>query len=166
MSETFKPGASRALFLSTTAFAASFAVWGLIGALAPTFTQMYKLSATSKSLLIAIPVLLGSIGRLPTGMLADRFGGRRVFAALLFLAALPAIGIGFSTSYTQLLCLALFLGLAGTTFPVGIGFTSRWFAAEKQGTALGVYGMGNIGQSLAVFGAPVLVIYVFAGNWR
>jgi MFS transporter, NNP family, nitrate/nitrite transporter len=164
--ETFKPGASRALFFSTTAFAVSFAVWGLIAALAPVFTQIYGLSATSKSLLIAIPVLLGSIGRLPAGLLADRFGGRRVYAVLLILSALPAIAIGFSTSYTQLLILGLFLGLAGTTFPVGVGFTSKWFSAGKQGTALGVYGMGNIGQSAAVFGAPVLVAYVFGGNWR
>jgi NNP family nitrate/nitrite transporter-like MFS transporter len=166
MTQTFKPGAGRALFLSTTAFAASFAVWGLIGALAPTFSQIYNLSATSKSLLIAIPVLLGSIGRLPAGMLADRFGGRRVYAALLVISAIPAIAIGYSTSYTQLIYLGLFLGIAGTTFPVGVGFTSKWFTAEKQGTALGIYGMGNIGQSLTVFGAPVLVTYVFGGNWR
>ena len=166
MGETFRPGAARALFFSTTAFAVSFAVWGLIAALAPTFTQVYGLSATSKSLLIAVPVLLGSIGRLPAGMLADRFGGRRVYAALLVLSALPAVAIGFSTSFTQLLFLGLFLGLAGTTFPVGVGFTSKWFSAEKQGTALGVYGMGNIGQSAAVFGAPVLVAYVFGGEWR
>ena len=166
MGETFKPGAARALFFSTTAFAVSFAVWGLISALAPTFAQVYKLSATSRSLLIAIPVLLGSVGRLPAGMLADRFGGRRVFAALLALSALPAVAVGFSTSYTQLLVLGLFLGLAGSTFPVGVGFTSKWFSAEKQGSALGVYGMGNIGQSVAVFGAPVLVAYAFGGDWR
>ncbi|HKP73321.1 MAG TPA: MFS transporter, partial [Pyrinomonadaceae bacterium] len=90
MSETFKPGAARALFFSTTAFAVSFAVWGLVAALAPTFTQAYGLSAKAKSLMIAVPVLLGSLGRLPAGMLADRFGGRRVFAALLILASLPA----------------------------------------------------------------------------
>ncbi|MDQ1557397.1 MAG: transporter, family, nitrate/nitrite transporter [Pyrinomonadaceae bacterium] len=164
MSETFKPGAARALFFSTTAFAVSFAVWGLVAALAPTFTQEYGLSAKAKSLLIAMPVLLGSLGRLPAGMLADRFGGRRVFAALLMLAAIPATAIGFSTSYAQLLWLALFLGLAGTTFSVGVGFTSKWFAPEKQGAALGVYGMGNIGQSLAVFGAPVLALSL--GSWR
>jgi NNP family nitrate/nitrite transporter-like MFS transporter len=159
-----RPGAFRALFFSTSAFAVSFAVWGLIAALAPTFTQEYGLSATSKSLMIAIPVLLGSLGRLPAGMLADRFGGRRVFAALLVLAALPAIGIALSTSFTQLLFLGLFLGLAGTTFSVGVGFTSKWFAPEKQGTALGVYGMGNIGQSIVVFGAPVLALQF--GSWR
>src|SRR5829696_2940077 len=166
MNQMFKPGAARALFFSTTSFAVSFAVWGLIAALAPTFTQIYKLSATSKSLLIAIPVLLGSIGRLPAGMVADRFGGRRVYAALLVISALPALAIGFSTSFTQLLILGLLLGLAGSTFPVGVGFTSKWFSAEKQGAALGVYGMGNVGQSVAVFGAPVLAAYAFGGNWR
>jgi NNP family nitrate/nitrite transporter-like MFS transporter len=164
MSQTFKPGAARALFFSTTAFAVSFAVWGLVAALAPTFTQLYELSATSKSAMIAIPVLLGSLGRLPAGMLADRLGGRRVFAALLIFSALPAIGIGLSTSYTQLLLFGLLLGIAGSTFPVGVGFTSKWFSAEKQGTALGVYGMGNIGQSIAVFGAPTLALYL--GSWR
>jgi NNP family nitrate/nitrite transporter-like MFS transporter len=164
MSETFRPGAARALFLSTTAFAVSFAVWGLLAALAPTFTQLYNLSATQKSVMIAVPVLLGSIGRLFSGMLADKFGGRNVMSALLVFSAIPAIAVGFSTSFTQLVIFGLFLGIAGTTFPVGVGFTSRWFAQDKQGTALGVYGMGNIGQSIAVFFAPVLAIAL--GDWR
>ena len=159
-----RPGAYRALFLSTTAFAVSFAVWGLIAALAPTFSSLYELSATERSLLIAVPVLLGSIGRLFAGILADKYGGRNVFAALLVFAAVPAIAIGFSTSFTQLVIFGLFLGVAGTTFPVGVGFTSRWFPPEKQGTALGVYGMGNIGQSIAVFLAPVLALQL--GDWR
>ena len=161
---TFKPGAARALFFSTMAFAVSFAVWGLIAALVPRFTEIYKLSATEKSVLIAIPVLLGSVGRLFSGMLADRFGGRNVFAALLVFSAIPAAAVGFSTSYTQLVIFALFLGIAGTTFPVGIGFTSKWFPPEKQGMALGVYGMGNVGQSIAVFFAPVLALQF--GDWR
>jgi len=162
--KSFKPGATRALFLSTSAFAVSFAVWGLIGALAPTFAQAYGLSAKAKSLMIAIPVLLGALGRIPAGMLADRFGGRRMFATLLVLSAIPAILIGFSNSYSSLIALGLFLGIAGSTFPVGVGFTSKWFTPEQQGTALGVYGMGNIGQSIAVFGAPVLAIAL--GSWR
>jgi MFS transporter, NNP family, nitrate/nitrite transporter len=165
MSEnTFKPGAARALFFSTTAFAVSFAVWGLIAALAPRFTEIYKLSATEKSLMIAIPVLLGSIGRLFAGMAADRFGGRKVFTSLLVFSAVPAVAVGFSTSYAQLLIFGLLLGAAGTTFPVGVGFTSKWFSAEKQGTALGIYGMGNVGQSIAVFFAPVLALWF--GDWR
>ena len=164
MSETFKPGAARALFFATTAFAVSFAVWGLIAALAPLFTELYKLSATEKSLLIAIPVLLGSIGRIFAGMAADRFGGRVVFSALLIFSAIPAVAISFSTSFTQLLIFGLHLGVAGTTFPVGVGFASKWFSKEKQGTALGIYGAGNIGQSIAVFFAPVLALQF--GDWR
>ena len=164
MMNRVQTGAGRALFLSTTGFAFTFAVWGLVAALAPTFTQIYNLSAKSKSLMIAIPVLLGSIGRLPAGMLADRFGGRKVFSTLLILSAIPAICIGLSTSYSQLLLLAVFLGIAGTSFAVGVGFTSRWFSKDQQGTALGIFGMGNIGQSLAVFGAPVLAALL--GSWR
>jgi len=160
----FQAGATRALFLSTTAFAVSFAVWGLIGALAPTFAQTYGLSAKAKSLMIAVPVLLGALGRIPAGMLADRFGGRRVFAMLLVIAAVPAVLVGFSQSYLSLLVLGLFLGIAGSTFPVGVGFTSRWFTRDQQGTALGIYGMGNVGQSVAVFGAPVLALAL--GSWR
>ena len=118
ITKNFKPGASVALFLSTTAFAVSFAVWGLMGALAPTFASAYQLSAKEKSLMIAIPVLLGALGRIPAGMLADRFGGRRVFAAFLCLSAIPAVLIGMSNSYGQLLGLGLLLGLAGSTFPV------------------------------------------------
>lgn len=162
--KSFKPGAARALFLSTTAFAVSFAVWGLLGALAPTFAAAYQLSAKEKSLMIAIPVLLGALGRIPAGMLADRFGGRRVFGLLLMVSAVPAALIAFSNSYIQLLGLGLLLGLAGSTFPVGVGFTSKWFTSDQQGTALGVYGMGNIGQSVAVFGAPVLALAL--GSWR
>lgn len=164
MSETFRAGAGRALFLSTTAFAVTFAVWGLVAALAPVFTELYNLTATEKSLMIAVPVLLGSIGRLFAGMLADRFGGRLVFSALLVFSAIPAIAIGFSGSFAQLLVFGLLLGIAGTSFPVGVGFTSKWFAADKQGTALGIYGAGNIGQSVAVFAAPVLALYF--GDWR
>ena len=160
----FKPGAAWALFFSTTAFAISFAVWGLVAALAPTFTQAYGLSAKAKSLMIAIPVLLGSLGRIPAGVLADRFGGRRVFSLLLLLSAIPAAAIGLSNSYTQLLWLGVFIGMAGSSFAIGVSFTSKWFTPDQQGTALGIYGMGNIGQSIAVFGAPVLAIYL--GSWR
>ena len=162
--QTFQPGSARALTLSTTAFAVSFAVWGLIAALAPTFTELYHLTGKEKSVMIAVPVLLGSIGRLFAGILADRFGGRNVFTGLLLFSAIPAVAIGLSTSFTQLVIFGLFLGLAGTTFPVGIGFTSKWFKPANQGTALGIYGMGNIGQSVAVFFAPVLALWF--GDWR
>ncbi len=164
MTETNRPAAGKALFFSTTSFGVSFAVWGLLGALAPVFTQLYNLSATQKSVMIAIPVLLGSLGRLFAGLMGDRFGGRVVMSALLVFSAIPAVAVGFSTSFEQLLLFGLLLGIAGTTFPVGVGYTSKWFAPQKQGTALGVYGMGNIGQSIAVFCAPVLALQL--GDWR
>ena len=125
---------------------------------------MHQLSGKAKSLMIAVPVLLGALGRIPAGILADRFGGRRIFSLLLLLGAIPAALIGLSTSYWQILLLGLFLGIAGSTFPVGVGFTSKWFTPNQQGSALGIYGMGNIGQSIAVFGAPVLAIAL--GSWR
>ena len=154
----------RALALATIAFAVTFAVWGMISALAPRFVEMYRLSFVQKSVLIAIPVLLGSIGRLPMGILADKFGGRRVFGALLLFCLIPAIGASFTHSYLSLILWGLVIGFAGTSFSVGVAFTSKWFRAEQQGTALGIYGMGNIGQSIAVFGAPALV--VLTGDWR
>ena len=154
----------RALALSTIGFSITFAVWGMIGALAPKFREMYHLSPVRTSMLIAIPVLLGSVGRLPMGILADKFGGRIVFGLLLLFCLLPAFGVSFTHSYSSLVAWGFLLGCAGTSFSVGVAFTSKWFPAEQQGTALGIYGMGNIGQSIAVFGAPVL--FATTGDWR
>ena len=154
----------RALALSTVGFAITFAVWGMIAALAPKFVEMYHLSFLQKSVLIAIPVLLGSVGRLPMGILADKYGGRLVFGLLLLFCLIPAVGASLTNSFASLVAWGLVVGCAGTSFSVGVAFTSKWFRAEQQGTALGIYGMGNIGQSVAVFGAPALV--VFTGDWR
>jgi NNP family nitrate/nitrite transporter-like MFS transporter len=154
-----QPGARRALFLSTSAFAVAFAVWGLLSGLAPIFKQQYGLSATQVSLMVAIPVLLGSVGRLPMGLLADRYGAKPILVGLLFFIALPAFALAASHDYRHLLFWGFFLGMAGTSFSVGVAFTSPWFAKEQQGFALGVFGAGNIGQSVAVFGAPFLAAH-------
>ena len=154
----------RALALSTIGFAITFAVWGMIAALAPKFVEMYHLSFLQKSVLIAIPVLLGSVGRLPMGILADKYGGRLVFGALLLFCVIPAVGASLTNSFASLVAWGFVVGFAGTSFSIGVAFTSKWFRAEQQGTALGIYGMGNIGQSVAVFGAPALV--VLTGDWR
>ncbi len=154
----------RALALATAAFGVTFAGWGMIGALAPYFRDLYQLSPMQTSALIALPVLLGSIGRLPMGILADRFGGRAVLGLLLVGSAMMAIGSSMTSSYGALLFWVFFLGFAGASFSAGIAFVTRWFAPGEQGTALGIFGMGNIGQSVAVFGAPALL--VLTGNWR
>jgi len=89
-------------------------------------------------------------------MLADRFGGRTVFAVLMFFVAMPVALVPHATSYRNLLVIGFLLGMAGSSFAVGVGYVSRWFSMESQGSALGVYGLGNIGQSAAVFLGPVV----------
>ena len=148
------------LALGTISFAVCFAAWGLISAFAPRFREMLHLSATQTALLVAVPVLLGGLLRIVTGMLSDRFGGRAVFAALMLVVAVPAYLVPAVGSYRNLLYVAFFLGIAGSSFAVGVGFVSRWFPPEKQGGALGIYGLGNIGQSVAVFLGPVLAAVV------
>ena len=149
-------GSSKALFLSTISFAIAFAVWGMISPLAKTFQTMFSLTEQQTWAIIAIPVLLGSIIRIPMGMLTDKFGGRIVFGLLLLFIALPAYKLSFADSYNDFVIWGLALGMAGTSFSVGVGFASKWFPPEKQGLALGIFGMGNIGQSIALFGIPVL----------
>ena len=144
------------LILATISFTVSFAAWGLIGGLAPTFAELYQLTASQTALLVAVPVLLGSLARLPMGMLTDRFGGRAMFALLMGLAAVAAWIVPVTSSYRALLASAFFLGLAGASFSIGAAFVSRWTPAGRQGTALGVYGLGTLGQSAAVFGGPVI----------
>lgn len=145
----------RALILATISFGVSFAAWGLVSGLAPVFSQLYNLSASQTALLVAVPVLLGSLARLPMGMLTDRFGGRSVFTALLFISSLAAWAVSLTTSYVTLVASAFFIGLAGSSFSIGAAFVSRWSAPAVQGTALGIFGLGLLGQSLAVFGGAV-----------
>jgi len=154
------PQANLQLALGTASFAICFAAWGLISAFAPRFREAFHLTATQTAFLVAVPVLLGSLLRIVTGMLADRFGGRAIFALLLIVVAVPAYLVPMVASYRMLLYVAFFLGMAGSSFAVGVGFVSRWFPPEKQGGALGVYGLGNIGQSAAVFLGPVLAVAV------
>lgn len=144
------------LLPGTISFTVCFAAWGLISAFAPHFRQIFQLSATQTAFLVALPVLLGSLARIPMGMLADRFGGRIVFTLLMFFVIAPVAMVPSVSGYGNLLLVAFFLGMAGSSFAVGVGYVSRWFSIESQGSALGVYGLGNIGQSAAVFLGPVV----------
>jgi NNP family nitrate/nitrite transporter-like MFS transporter len=147
---------ARALALATISFALSFAAWGLVGGLASTFAKLYGLTASQTALLVAIPVLLGSLARVPMGMLTDRVGGRVMFTILMAVSAVAAWLVSLTHSYRSLVAMAFWLGLAGSSFAIGVAFVSRWTARDRQGAALGVYGLGTMGQSLAVFGGPVL----------
>jgi NNP family nitrate/nitrite transporter-like MFS transporter len=148
--------ARRNLVLATLSMALGFAAWGLISAFAPTFRAQFGLNAQQTAFVVAVPVLLGSVARIPMGLLTDRFGGRVVFAVLFLLTAAAAAVVPGAGSYGELLASGFFLGLAGSCFAIGIGFASRWFPPERQGTALGIYGLGNMGHSAAVFLGPVV----------
>lgn len=144
------------LIIATVSFALCFMAWGLISGLAPKFKEILSLTSTQVAALVAIPVLLGSLARLPIGMLTDRFGGRLVFTTLLLLSAAVTACMPMFAVWPTILAAAFCLGVAGSSFAVGIGYVSRWTPADKQGSILGLYGLGNIGQSAAVLLAPVI----------
>jgi MFS transporter, NNP family, nitrate/nitrite transporter len=148
------------LVLATTSFALSFAAWGLISAFAAVFRHTYNLTATETAFLVAVPVLLGAVARLPVGMLTDRIGGRIVFPMVMVLAAVAAWHVPDTTSYRALVATGFCLGLAGSSFAAGAALVSRWAPRERQGSMLGIYGIGNAGQSAVVFGGPLLAATV------
>jgi len=147
------------LMLGTGAFALCFAVFGSVSAMMPVLKRQFQLAPMQASIAMAIPVLLGSLGRIPLGLLTDRFGGRKVFTATMTASVFAALLMGEVNSYSQLLLFGFFTGIALASFSIGVAFVSGWYAAERQGFALGVYGAGNVGQSLAAFGAPILFIH-------
>lgn len=147
-------GATAALALATAALALGFAVWTLLSPLAPLFRDLYALSGTEVGLLVAVPVILGSLARIPLGLLADRFGGRLVFSLLLLVMVVPVALAGLATSYGSLLTVGVLLGVAGASFAVGVPFVAGWFPPERRGFALGIYGMGNVGTAVSALVAP------------
>jgi len=147
------------LFLNTLAFTVCFAVWMINGVLVTFLSsnQIFDWDPVQTGWLMGIPVLTGSIFRLPAGILTDKFGGKPVFGILLFLCALPMFLLSCANSYlTFALCIFGF-GLEGVSFSIGIAYTSIWFPRHKQGTALGVFGAGNAGAALTTLLAPTLL---------
>ncbi len=144
------------LALGTGAFAVCFSVFGSVSAMMPITKVRLHLTPVQTSIAIAVPVLLGSLGRIPLGILADRWGSRRVSLAVMASAILGALALAQVSSFAQLVAVGFFVGISLASFASTIGLASGWYPPARQGMALGVYGAGNIGQSLAAFGAPVL----------
>ena len=151
------------LTMNTLAFAVNFAVWTMFSIIGIRIKQQLNLNETEFGLLVATPILTGSLVRLPLGILTDRFGGRIVFFIQMILVAIPIYGLAFATQYWQYLTLGLFVGLAGGSFATGIAYTSAWFSKERQGTAMGIFGAGNAGSAITNLVAPLLVV---AYGWR
>lgn len=134
----------------------------MIGPLSTPYSEKMSLNATSASVLVAMPILVGSIGRIAVGALTDRFGGRVMFIAITLASIVPVLAVGFAgsmDSYALLLAFGFFLGVAGTVFAVGIPFANNWYPASKRGFATGVFGMGMVGTALSAFFTPRFV------NW-
>jgi len=147
------------LALNTLAFTVCFACWTMNGVLVTYLVDqlIFPWNTVQVGWLIGIPVLTGSIARLPVGVLTDKYGGRTVFTILLLVSAVPMYLMGRATTYEQFLWGSLGFGLAGAGFAVGIAYTSVWFPAARQGTALGIFGVGNAGSALTSMGAPALL---------
>lgn len=146
------------LVVSTLAFTVCFMVWMMFGVIGIPIKKALNLSATEFGLLTAMPVLTGSLIRVPLGIWTDRFGGRIVMAVLMAVTV-PAIYLmAYATAYWHFLLIGLFVGLAGGSFSVGTPYVARWFPKNRQGFAMGVYGAGNSGAAVNKFVAPALVV--------
>ena len=155
---------TRALSLSTVAFTACFAVWTIFAIIGVEIKAELGLSEFQFGLLVATPILTGSLTRLILGVWTEKYGGRNVFTIQMLLTAAATWMLTWASSYTMYLVAALGIGLAGGSFIIGVAYVSRWYGAGKQGTALGIFGAGNVGAAVTKFIAPfVMVAYGWHG---
>jgi NNP family nitrate/nitrite transporter-like MFS transporter len=174
MSSETNRGRTAVLTLSSISFTVMFAVWLMFGILGKPISTEFGLSEVQLSWIIAVAVLNGSLWRLPTGMIADRIGGRKVMAFLLVAVAIPTYLVARADSYAMILVLAFLIGFAGNSFSAGIAWNSAWQPRNRQGFALGLFGAGNVGASVTKFIGPPLIagtagatyLGVVEGGWR
>ncbi len=156
------PGAGRATWLSTIAFTACFAVWTIFAIIGIGIKEELGLSETQFGLLVGTPILTGSLARIVLGIWADQFGGRRILALTMTAAALATFLVSYADSYIMLLVAGLGVGLAGGAFSVGVAYVAAFYPPDRQGTALGIFGAGNVGAAVTKFVAPFVMV---AAGW-
>ena len=162
--ETSQPSAGRAYVMlgtATVGFAVTFWAWALLSPLGAHFKQSLGLSSFQQALVVAVPVIVGALGRIPVGAMTDRFGGRLMFPVISFATIIPVLFLGLAgyRSLAGLLVGGFFLGLAGTSFAVGVPFVNAWFSAERRGAAIGVFGMGMGGTAISALTTIKLVAH-------
>ncbi len=150
---------NRVLALNTLAFMVCFAAWMINGVLVTYLVDqgVFNWNPMQIGWLLGVPVLVGSVLRLPVGILTDKFGGKWMMAVILICSAIPMYFLSQANSFTSFLLLSFGFGIAGTAFAAGVAYTSLWYPKEKQGTALGVFGVGNTGAALTTFFAPTIL---------
>ncbi|HEV8279860.1 MAG TPA: MFS transporter [Streptosporangiaceae bacterium] len=156
------PGAARPglmLGLATVGFAVNFWAWALLSPLGPSFKDVLHLTPLQQALVVAVPVVVGSLGRIPVGALTDRFGGRVMFPLVSLATIVPVLYLGLSghRSLAGLLVGGFFLGIGGTAFAVGVPFVSAWFPPQRRGLAIGIFGMGMGGTAISALTTVKLV---------
>ncbi len=163
------PGGSRAgspdrqpmvmLALATLGFAVNFWAWALLSPLGTRYKELLGLSGSQQALLVAVPVIVGSIGRIPVGALTDRFGGRVMYPLVSVATIVPVLFIGLAgqRSFVSLLFGGFFLGIGGTAFAVGVPFVNAWFPPARRGLAIGVFGVGMGGTAISALTTVKLV---------
>jgi len=149
---------TRALTLSTVAFTVCFAVWTIFAIIGVQIKKDLGLTDTQFGLLVGTPILTGSLSRLFLGIWTDQYGGRIVYVAVMVAAAIATYLLTWAYDYPTFLLAALGVGIAGGAFAVGIAYTSRWYPKNRQGTALGIFGMGNVGAAVTKFAAPFVMV--------
>lgn len=148
------------LILATWVSVICFWAWTLIGPLSTRYASQLSLSSNREALLVATPILVGALGRIATGLMTDRFGGRTMFIGVSLASILPVLAVGYAAkigSYPLMLVAGFFLGVAGTVFAIGIPFANNWFGPERRGFATGVFGMGMVGTAVSAFFTPRFV---------
>ncbi|MDF3853920.1 nitrate/nitrite transporter [Paracoccus sp. P2] len=153
----------KALWLSTTAFTLCFAVWTIFSIIGITIKEELGLTEFEYGVLIATPILTGSLVRLILGVWTERYGGRLVFSLQMLFTGLATWALTWADSYAGFLLAALGVGMAGGSFIIGVAYVSKWFPAQRQGTALGIFGMGNVGAAVTKFIAPFILV---AWGWQ
>jgi len=152
------PGGKAALGMSTFAFTACFAVWTIFSIIGVQIKEQLGLTEAQFGLLAGTPILTGSLVRVFLGVWSDQFGGRVVNVVVMLSAALATYLLSYAETYPQFLLAALGVGMAGGSFAVGVAYVSKFFPKEKQGTALGIFGAGNVGAAVTKFAAPFVML--------
>src|SRR5690242_15654950 len=147
------------LVMATIGFAVNFWAWALLSPLAAKFKDVLHLSSFQQALLVAVPVIVGSLGRIPIGALTDRYGGRLMFPIVSLATIVPVLYLGLSghTSLAGLLVGGFFLGIGGTAFAVGVPFVNAWFPPARRGFAIGIFGAGMGGTAISALTTVRLV---------
>lgn len=148
------------LLLATWASVICFWAWNLVGPLSTQYAAQMSLSSNQQALMVATPILVGALGRIASGLMTDRFGGRTMFIGVSLASIIPVLVVGYAAqigSYPLMVGAGFFLGVAGTVFAIGIPFANNWFAPERRGFATGVFGMGMAGTAASAFFTPRFV---------